>query len=1062
MKDFQTYDAKALEAEVLAYWEREKIPSKLAANRKGAKKFFVLDGPPYVNALPHVGHVKTTTVKDLWTRFKHMQGFDTFIQAGFDCHGLPVEVIVEKELGITSKKEIVEKGIAAFDEACLSKVANNEKHWLAYYRRLGAWRAFFEPYFTLKPCYIESGWWTFKQLHEKGFVSEGRRSIHWCPHCETALSGYEVSDSYKTVTDPSVFVKFKVAGAKNEFLLAWTTTPWTLPANVAIAAAAGEKYVKARVKSTGEVLIIGKKLCAKVIEKAGLECEVVGELDGSELDGMRFEPLVDVQSQRAIAGDPAAHRVYLSIPLMVRKKYKKHSKREETGGGVKCRVECSECGERQLKELAGEEAQLEAGIGGVCEKCGGLQLRVVELNAAEKEFEQFVTMAEGTGLVHVAPGHGQTDNHFGKHYGLPALSPVDEAGKFTADVDLWQGKFVKSVDKLIIDYLAGRGSLLFEERVTHAYPLCWRCKSPLIFRLSNQIYLSVEPIKEAMLASNDSVNWMPGYGRDAFANWVAGAADWCISQQRFWGIPIPLWKCGGCGASKVVGSATEMADGMVDPAEASRLKKLLATGELDLHRHTVDGVELGCKACGGVMRRTPDIFSVWFDSGIAPWASFGYPHRKGSRELFESMFPIDMVSESQDQIRGWFYAMFFCSHGVFGKPAFKSVSMMGWVLDEKGEKMSKSLGNVVPAGDALDKLGADCLRLYNCWEIAPWDVQKFSFTTAQEVVRSVNILWNVFKFLETYSPDKLPVGKVSLAVEDKWIISRLNTVSGRVTSHLEAFEFHLAGRALMDFIVNDFSRWYVKLCRDRVSGEDAASRKACLSTMRTVLQESAKLLAPISPFISEYLFLKTGGEGGSVHFCNYPKPDASLVNEPLERSMSIAMLVSEAANSLRQAAKLKLRWPLAELKVAGPAPITEAVALLESLIASQNNVLKASVGGAPAGWPSAKTSFDGVEFTVALDVKRTPHLVLLGRFRELVRAVQASRKKNGFIVQERIALAVRASDVDFEGFLKQNAKLLQREVGASSVKVAQGEAELSGEFAVENEEAGCSAAYARV
>ncbi|OIO24511.1 isoleucine--tRNA ligase [Candidatus Micrarchaeota archaeon CG1_02_55_22] len=1002
-KSLQSYSWKDVEAQVSSYWKSAKVPERLSSHRVGKKKFFLLDGPPYVNALPHVGHVKTTTYKDVWTRLRYMQGFDCHVQPGFDTHGLPVEVIVEKELGLTSKRDIVEKGIDKFDAACFEKIADNEKHWLSYYKRLGAWRGFFEPYFTYKKAYVESAWWTFKQLHERGFVARGMRSIHWCPHCETALSGYEVSDSYKMMTDPSIFIKFKVKGTKNEYLLVWTTTPWTLPANVAIAVAPKEKYVKAETMVDGEkqVFILGKSRAKPLLEeKLGLSYKILSEFSGTELDGLEYEPIIDSESQHQLDSQPQARKVYLSISIMVRKKYKKHVKSEETGS------------------VTGKDEGA--------------------------EFEEFVTLAEGTGLVHCAPGHGLTDNMFGKHHHLPELSPVDEQGKFTCDVSMWQGRFVKSADKEIIPYLEERGSLLLAEKVTHSYPLCWRCKTPLVFRLSEQIYLSVEPIREEMLSDNEDTNWMPEFGREAFGNWVAAANDWCISQQRFWGIPIPLWKCVDCGASHVVENAAEL--------ETASGKKLD-----DLHRHVVDSIVLPCKACGGESRRIPDIFNVWFDSGIAPWASLGYPRH--NKELFESMFPVDLVNESQDQVRGWFYVLSFLSHAVFDKPAFNSLALMGWVVDEKGEKMSKSKGNGVTATQALDELGSDALRLYYCWEIAPWDVQKFSFKTAQEAVRALNIYWNSYKFFETYSQgatvlQKLPVLK---AKEDEWILSRLNSTAAKAAGHFEAFEFHLAGRTIVEFIVNDYSRWYVKLVRDRVAVDaDGKDKEACLAVMRHVILESARLLAPITPYISEYV----GGlleDKDSIHFENYPVADEKRISEKLEGDMALVMALTEAANSVRQLSNTKLRWPLEEMTVVGEKKLAPAIEAFEQILVSQNNVLavkfsdKEPVG---AGYASAQTA-SGVK--VFLKVERSAELVREGSLRELVRAVQSSRKKNGFIVQERIALTVSAEDKNFAKFLEANKARLASEVGASSVAIGK----LAGEFEADSPEAKAKAKYAR-
>ncbi len=1011
---FNEYKPAELEASVLAQWESDELAAKLASHRQGAKKFFLLDGPPYVNALPHAGHVLTTVCKDVWTRWKGMQGFDTLAQPGFDCHGLPVEVMVEKDLGIKSKREILEMGVEKFDAACLQKILNNEKAWMAYYKQLGALRGFSEPYFTYKPYYIESVWWAFKQWHDAGLVSEGERSIHWCSHCETALAGYEVSDSYAMRNDPGIYVKFRVKASgkesgENEFLLVYTTTPWTLPSNVAIAVAAKEDYVKAKVG--GEVLVVGKKLADHVLkEMGGTNYVVEREFKGAELEGVEYEPLIGCEGQKRLDGNPKARRVYLSIPLMARKKYRKHESGEEP----------------------------------------------------EEEVEQFVTMAEGTGLVHAAPGHGLTDYLFGKHYGLPALSPIDEGGKFTADVGQWQGEYVKKADKKITEHLQAEGALFLEMQIQHSYPLCWRCKTPLLFRLSPQIYLGIAAVKEKMLAANRETHWMPPYGEDAFGNWVAGAQDWCISQQRFWGIPIPLWKCGSCGAKKVIGSAKEL--------RANSSKPL---GELDdLHRHIVDSIEFKCGECGGAMKRVQDIFNVWIDSGMAWAASLGYPH--ANAELFEKVFPIDVVCESQDQIRGWFYALSFTSFATLGKPAFKECSMMGWVVDEKGEKMSKSVGNVVAASEAIAKAGADALRLYFCSNIAPWEVHRYSHAGVLETQRSLNILFNSLKFQQMYgggqqagnSPEITGASTKGLRAEDRWLLSRLNSTAKKVNADNAQFAFHSAGRALLDFAVNDLSRWYIKLARDRVAveAEDAADKAVCLSVLRHCLLETSKLFAPFTPFLSEYAYQTLAGKQGvsgrenaetdSVHLSDYPQGDDAFIDEGLERAMSIAMAVAEASNSLRQAAAVKLRWPLSELVVAGAPELQDeagggGAGGVLGLLKAQNNVLSATLvpeaSDLPAGWPRKEIDLGGRKISVALNTQMTPELKRSALLRELVRAVQESRKQNKLVVTQRIALACSAQNAEDAAFLKDNIRLLAKEVGAASVEVVAVE-KLAGEF----------------
>ncbi|NYZ75017.1 isoleucine--tRNA ligase [Candidatus Micrarchaeota archaeon] len=1009
------YDLKQIEASVRDFWEAEKIPQGLAAARKGAKPFYLLDGPPYVNNELHVGNLKTTICKDVWSRFKYMQGYDVFFQPGFDCHGLPVEVIVEKELGVTAKSDIEKMGVEKFDAICLDKVLNNEKKFMELYKQVGAWRGWFEGYFTYKDYFIESAWWTAKQLHEKGLLVEGEKSIHWCPHCETALSGYEVSDSYKDLQAPSIYLKFKVKGADNEYLVAWTTTPWTLPANVALAVHPGEYYVRAKVGS--DVFIIAEKRLAQALgEEIGVGYEVISRVKGSELEGMQYEPLLDVPIQRGLAGK--AHKIILSLPIMTNKKYKKHVMSAETdrAGGA-----------------SGEKQAVQA-----------------------EEFEEFVTMDAGAGIVHTAPGHGQTDNFIGKHYGLPQVCPVDEHGRLTKDAGEFAGLSTAEADPVIVEKLEAEGKLLHADKFTHRAAVCWRCKTPLIFRLSPQWYMKVDSVKEEILSANENINWMPPFGRVKFQNWIADREDWCLSQQRYWGIPMPIWVCGKCGAKKVIGSKKELAENAVKKFDSSALT--------DLHRHSVDGIEIKCAACGGTAKRVKDIFTVWFDSGVTPWASLGYPFK--NKELFEKMFPVALICESQDQIRGWFDSLMLCSMGAFGKPSYQAVALMGWVLDEKGEKMSKSLGNVILAKDGAKELGSDVIRLYYCSEIAPWEVQNFSMKNAKELQRDLTIFYNILSFYQMYVPSgftQVDFAKAKLAIEDKWLLSRANTVSCEVTGHLEKFEFQLVGRKLLDFIVNDFSRWYIKLVRDRVSptaGEE--DKRVCLSVMREALETSAKLLAPVSPFLSEYVFqqIRSPSDEKSVHYCGYPEFGKDASDEKLEQHMALAAQVTELAASARQEAGIKLRWPVREVVVVGSDAHRESVRQLNEILRASTNSLSVRFSEqVPQGDFVSREAKDVKVFVLKTLDEELKNTAL---FRELTRAVQESRKKNGFNVNDSIALSLFADPATAE-FLGKKIAEVKSAVGASSVAFASSETALAGQFVAqaELEEKRVSAKYAR-
>ncbi len=962
------YNPHQIEKEVLGFWKKKKVVERIVKFDSKKKKFYLLDGPPYVNYTPHVGHIKTTAFKDIWGKFKHMQGYSVWFQPGFDCSGLPIENAVEKKLGIKSKRDIEKLGVKKFIQECKNLAEENKPAWMDIYMKLGAWKAWLEPYMTYKNYYLESGWWTVKQIYNKGLLSEGQKPGFWCSHCETVLAGYEVTDSYKNVEDPSIYIKFPLRNEKDTYFLVWTTTPWTLPSNVAIAAHPNEEYVKVEIMN-GEKLILAEKRL-EVLTELDVGYKILEKFKGKKLNGMKYYGVVDVDLQKKM--DKKFHYVIMSIKMLKK---------------------------RAASKISGEK---------------------------KDEFDDFVTMDTGTGLVHTAPGLG--DYRVGEHYKLAFLSPIDDQGQFTEEVGKYKGLYVKKADPVIIEDMEKNGKLLHVGRVTHSYPLCWRCKTPLIYRMSKQWFLNIDKLRNNMIKENKSVKWLPGFGGEQFNDQLISAPDWAITRQRYWGIPMPVWVCKKCESKKVIGSRKELAKESV--------KKISV--DIDLHKDVVDSIKLKCK-CGGEMERVRDIMDVWFDSGISPWASLGYPFE--NEDMFKKLWPVDLIDESQDQIRGWFYTLMVCSQATFDKKSYNTVCMNGWTLDEKGDKMSKSLGNVVTAEDGYKTLGADLLRLYYCYDNPPWETQKFSMNNAKDLGRSLNVLWNSYLFAKTYADTKTKSLPKSLNKEDKWIISKTNSLIKSVTKNLETFAFHLAGRGLVEFILNDFSRWYIKIVRDRVSPwYDGKDKEGAQYTLFYVLERLVKVLAPITPFISESIYhgllIKGSGKHESVHLSSWPKHE--MINKGLENDMEIVKVLIESMNSLRQDKNVKLRWPVDKVFVqAKDKNVERAIQNLGNIIKVMGNVKEVvivkKITGKTKRFDKGKLALGGVLKGEAL-------------LRELTRHIQNLRKKQGFSVHDNIALWIK-SDNTTEKTLKSFEKELSRDVGAKKIfigkiKSKKGELEL--------------------
>ncbi|MCF7871764.1 isoleucine--tRNA ligase [Candidatus Woesearchaeota archaeon] len=859
------YEHKEIEKQIREYWKKIGLLQKLNEQNAKGEPYFLLDGPPYANNVPHIGHIRNTVYKDFYIRLAFMKGQKVLFQPGFDTHGLPIENVVEKKLELKSKKDIKELGIKNFCNSCKEVATEYKDVWIRTYDKLGSWYSWKTPYITYDNNYLESVWWSFKKMWEKGMVYEGKKPVFWCPKCETALAGYETTDSYADKEDPLIIVKFKVKNMENDHLLVFTTTPWTLPANVVLVAKPDAEYVK--VKTQQGNLIIAKNL-VKLLDDLKINYNIIETFKGKKLEGLEYEPLLDVPTQKELQKNPNALKVYMSIPI--------------------------------LKERL--NAKLAAKLG---KKAGEI-------------FEEFVSVDEGTGIVHCAPGHGKTDNIIGQHYNLPEISPLDDQCKFTEDAGIYQGKFVKDADDQIIEDLKISGKMLYNHKISHSYPLCWRCKSPLIFRMSNQWFLKVDLIKQKMLDANENVRWQPDFAGERFYSWVANAEDWNFSRQRFWGIPIPIWKSED-GYLKVIGSKQEL--------EEELGKKLPENYDL----HTVSEIKIKSKE-GKELSLIGDIFDVWFDSGSAPFAAFHYPFE--NKELFEKHYPVNRINESQDQVRGWFYSLMFCGVATFDKAPYKTISMPAWVVDKDGEKLSKSLGNFISAEEGIDDYGADNIRFYYCSDIDPASLAKFNPETVQRETSKVHsILWNLHKLLITQIQAEKELNpnyqlnanleKENLLQEDQWILSRIASTIQELKDYYEQFKLHLAGRALNKLIINDLSRTYIQLIRERLEDD-----KLPLSILYRATNLIIRIIAPISPHISDAIYKNIKDElqnldlelKDSVHLEKIPgiieeeKTELNnYANEHLEEIFDAANEIIGTILAARDQANIGIRWPIKEI-----------------------------------------------------------------------------------------------------------------------------------------------------
>jgi isoleucyl-tRNA synthetase len=860
------FDAKGIEEEVRGYWRTHDTYKKVKYQRGTGRPFFFVDGPPYTTGHIHLGTAWNKIIKDSILRFYRMNGRDVIDRAGYDMHGLPIEVKVEKELGFASKKDIETFGIQPFIEKCRTFAQKNKLLMDAQFENLGVWLDFANAYQTVEPGYIEAAWWTLARADEKGMLERGHRVVNWCPRCETAIADAEVE--YWDETDPSIFVKFPLKGKPDEYLVIWTTTPWTLPANVAVAVSGDFIYAKVTAVRDGrcETLWIADDLVESVLKKGRYQdYSVLERQPGTALVGQEYEsPLAEfVPLQKQIA-----HRVVAA---------------------------------------------------------------------------DFVAL-ENTGMVHIAPGHGWDDFVLGAKEGLVVVCPVDTAGRFSDEAGRFAGRFVKDADADVLTALGEH--LMAKTSVVHRYGHCWRCKTPIIYRATSQWFIKAAEMRDTMLDEVADVTWYPEWAGSArFYDWIKEARDWCISRQRYWGIPIPVWVCPVCDRYRVIGTIRELEDESGTPLR-------------DPHRPYVDSVTVPC-TCGGTMRRVEDIFDVWFDSAVASWATLGYP---GKTSEFDKLWPAEFITEGQDQTRGWFYSQLGASTVAFGKAPYRSVLMHGFALDAEGKKMSKSFGNVVSPEEVIAKVGVDVLRLYVLSSSAPWDDLKFNWEGVSTVNRAINILWNVYRFplpymiLDQFEPFSVGgtwdgscvaghIGK--MPDEDRWIISRTNSLAAQVDQDMKACQLHRATRAISGFILEDLSRWYVQLVRPRMWLEgESESKGFAYETIYYAMRRLMGLMAPFAPHLSEEIYrnLRCAHDPESVHMLDWFAGDATLVNAELEAAMETVRSFDDAVANARQAGRRKLRWPVSEVVVVtGSDQVNDALTRLNAVCKERANAREVTV-----------------------------------------------------------------------------------------------------------------------
>ncbi len=834
------------EHEIEKFWDENQIFEESIKDREGCESYVFYDGPPTANGKPHIGHVLTRVIKDMIPRYHTMKGEMVPRKAGWDTHGLPVEIEVEKKLGLDGKEQIEEYGLAPFIDHCKESVWQYKGMWEDFSSTVGFWADMDDPYVTYHDDYIESEWWALKKIWEKGLLYKGYKVVPYCPRCGTPLSSHEVAQGYKDVKERSAIVRFKLKD-EDTYVLAWTTTPWTLPSNVMLCMNPDETYAKVKAID-GYTYIMAEALLDTVLgplrekeeyrDSDAPAYEVISTCKGQDLEYVPYEPLFDFTGE-CVKGEGKAFYI-------------------------------------------------------TC--------------------DDYVTLTDGTGVVHCAPAFGEDDARVGRKYNIPLVQLVDAEGHMTENTD-WPGVFVKDADPMVLKDLEAAGKLFDAPVFEHSYPHCWRCGTPLIYYARESWFIEMTAVKDDLIRNNNMINWIPpSIGQGRFGDWLENVQDWGLSRDRYWGTPLNIWECEECGHRHSIGSRAELAEMSDNWVEGT-----------ELHRPYIDEITIRCPKCGKVMRRVPEVIDCWFDSGAMPFAQHHYPFE--NKELFEDQFPADFISEAVDQTRGWFYSLLAISTLIFNKPCYRNCLVLGHVLDENGEKMSKSKGNAVDPFDALETYGADAIRWYFYVNSAPWLPNRFYGDAVREGQRKfMGTLWNTYAFyvlyanIDEFDPTKHELDKASLTQMDRWILSKLNTVVGQVDDNLANYRIPEAARALQNF-VEELSNWYVRRCRERFWAKGMEQDKVnAYMTLYTALTTIAKAAAPMIPFMTESIYqnlVRSVDQDApkSIHLCDFPEVDESMIDEELEQKMDEVLQIVTLGRACRNAANIKNRQPIGRMLV---------------------------------------------------------------------------------------------------------------------------------------------------